>query len=65
MSHWISVEDRLPSEDDNWCLVYADGAINCMMHRGGGVFYDATYSPCHNISIEDITHWMPLPEPPK
>ena len=64
MDDWISVDDRLPSECESWCLVYSDGAINCMMHRGGGDFYDATHSPCHNISVLHITHWMPLPAPP-
>lgn len=61
---WISVKDRLPPSDASWVLVYADGAMNCMGYTPGKGFEDWGYSPCHNINIERITHWMPLPNPP-
>lgn len=60
---WISVKDRLP-EEDGWVLVYEDGAMNCAMFHGKR-FYDATYANCYNIIVEKITHWTPLPKPPK
>jgi len=66
MSEWISVNDRLPEEGREWVLVFADGAMNCMMfNRSSGSFYDATYAQCHNVCIDDITHWMPLPAAPE
>lgn len=66
MNEWISVKDRLPcgADESEWVLVYADGAINCMGYTNRG-FSDWTYAKAHNIAIDDITHWMPLPEPPK
>ena len=61
---WISVEDRLPnSERGEWVLVCAGGAINCMGYMNH-TFDHWIYSPNHNIAIDDVTHWMPLPEPP-
>ena len=60
---WIDVSERLPSGDESWCLVYADGAMNCMMFYNER-FYDPTLSKCHNINIDEITYWMPLPDKP-
>lgn len=55
---WISVKDRLPEE--NLCvLVYVGYGIGVSMsaHRtSNGKFF--RYG-------DDVTHWMPLPEPPK
>lgn len=67
MKEWISVKDRLPDNPNGgWVLVYADGAINCMgFHSERQEFEDWLGAPYHNIHIPSITHWMPLPEPPK
>ena len=66
MMSWISVEDKLPNGDGEWVLIYADGAINCMGYDKERGFTDWTFnnSGCHNIVIENITHWMPLPKNP-
>ena len=62
MSDWISVEDRLPEGD---CLVFIQKDDVHPMHT-------ASYHP--NVTIigglfafdrDPVTHWMPLPEPPK
>ena len=60
---WISVDDKLPPESSPWVLAYANGAMNCMWCYKGK-WSDPTYAQAHNITIEDITHWMPLPEKP-
>lgn len=61
---WISVNDRLPL-DEAWVLVFADGAINCMWCNPVGEWRDPTESRAMNVDIDSITHWQPLPEPPK
>jgi hypothetical protein len=64
MADWISVDDRLPDKDE-WVLVHAAGAINCSLFTAKDkAFSDPCYSPCYNINLNEITHWMALPEPP-
>lgn len=57
---WISVNDRLPEETSDY-LVF-DGEMCCTVaaYKNGiwEVFADF-WSP------DEITHWMPLPEPPE
>lgn len=69
-SRWISVEDRLPETDDRVLVWYCDK---------DGDFFPAVgrYGEKEERWITDvddndhawppvkITHWMPLPEPPK
>ena len=62
-SQWVSVEDRLPenenehlvSDDEKeiWLAVYTD-TYDIMN------WYDMSAAPVRNV-----THWMPLPEPPQ
>ena len=61
---WISVEDELPEEKVN-CIVhykhaYCDNddywAIGICFHDGEKFQINPAYK---------VTHWMPLPEPPK
>lgn len=66
MNNWISVEERLPELWGPWVLV-TDG-------KGVGIG-KTIESDCGNIYLSetgsiiletaDITHWMPLPDPPK
>ena len=63
VQEWISVEDRLPENIANRVLVVCE--------RSNGVFY-AHYEKPFWINLETdkpfistVTHWMPLPEPPK
>lgn len=70
MPRWIPVTERLP-EKQGWCIA-------CVFYRGiqwGDIttkgfttvcpayFFEGTF---HKVSSEgEVTHWMPLPEPPK
>ena len=56
---WIPVTDRLPQDDED-VLVWVDGTHRDMAYRDEGVWYDEE----HN-HLKNITHWMPLPKPPK
>jgi hypothetical protein len=61
MSEWISVKDRMPEEGVE-VLVYGDiylnrkGADVDFVDKSGNFFY---------YDEGEVTHWMPLPMPPK
>ena len=64
IQEWIPVSERLPEKDDKVLAVVKEDGYN----RIAFVFYedrrwwDCFYDGFHNINV---THWMPLPEPPK
>ena len=53
---WISVEERLP-ESDGFYLTYREDDVRVTWYGSGGLW--------RHIWNNDVTHWMPLPEPPK
>ena len=78
---WISVEDRLPEEDGSYLVTtnsfgdrqsvklrwFAKDGENVDAYDLAGqkdvwYLYDIE---CGYVSIKTVTHWMPLPEPPK
>jgi hypothetical protein len=72
---WISVEERLPIGGDdsgaiceNVCLFMDDGTVSCGWMNGitKKVYYlTAIDDVIIEAPITRVTHWMPLPEPPK
>lgn len=75
MSEWISVEDRLPTSIVNKVIVRCKNGYVGFGHyekyNGKEVWYNLeSQKPFTDWDIEDcetyeITHWMPLPEPPR
>ena len=60
MSEWISVDDRLP--DNGMVLTYwTDKTIETYEFD----ILDYAAGWCRPLGNHLITHWMPLPEPPK
>ena len=64
VQEWISVKDRLPEEKVN-CIVYYQHSYcnNDDYWAIGMCFYDGEkfqLNPAYKV-----THWMPLPQPPK
>lgn len=57
-SEWISIDERLP-EESAWYLV------NIINHFGLDMVTFTHYTKGLGWGIPDVTHWMPLPEPPK
>ncbi len=74
MSKWISVEDRLPNNAENdWVLVQVVDKTGfsfiprVMEYRESKAdWFDEEWGwlSAHNGNFT-VTHWMPLPEPPK
>lgn len=61
LPQWISVEERLPDKGflDKEIIV-------CKLNRFGGQYvYVTRFWGTHSALWNNITHWMPLPEPPK
>lgn len=48
---WISVKDRLPSREEK-VIFTRNNQVDC------GYFQ-------YHWDISNVTHWMPLPQPPK
>lgn len=73
---WISVKDRLPEKDGKYLVCVGDSGYykiaafstdktkeNTYTERGyGWSDYDCDYG---FYEVKRVTHWMPLPEPPK
>ena len=69
MSDWIRVEDRLPP--GQWSINHPFlsktvfirndvAAMSGFYNRANGTWY--TRSPADLEWVDDITHWMPIPE---
>ena len=65
-NEWISVKDRLPPRYKKILVVNGHGyvAISAFVKEFDGKWTWLSVSGKYN-HINDITHWMPLPEPPK
>ena len=65
---WISVKDRLPDNASD-VLAYYDSECEIRIapvNYYKGVWYDCVFNrPLDTLGQQKITHWMPLPEPPK
>ena len=67
---WISVKDRLPEHDEKVLCRYGfekEGKRHDMMFTGCLDYYAHDLVPHfqHASTGLFVTHWMPLPEPPK
>lgn len=60
---WISVEERLPKNQQR--VIYYFELTGAHV----GAYYDSVDGPLFvgdkGYLTDDVTHWMPLPEPPK
>lgn len=62
MNEWISVEDRLPENDDHVLAATQNkrgeyNIVKAYYHHGLGCWAAGMNS--------NVTHWMPLPDPPE
>ena len=59
-NEWVSVEERLPAPTENLVLVYDCTGVNMAWYS-----YAMGWKYRTGLPGVEITHWMPLPEPPK
>lgn len=67
-TEWISVEERLPEERILAVLIFNGTAPIWNQHVFAGCWFGQSkiFKPEDNHTfIGEITHWMPLPEPPQ
>lgn len=73
-NEWVSVEDRLPETNPKWdapdfhvpLLIFYDGHIYMGSYSnldGRLPFFSISF--IHSKDSLPVTHWMPLPTPPK
>ena len=56
--NWISVKDKLPEPLEDVLVCHTCGKVTCSYKLYAGDWsLESLYGP--------VTHWMPLPEPPK
>lgn len=54
---WISAKERLPRNLDDVLVLYENGNMEVSCRYSDGWLMERKWGP--------VTHWMPLPEPPK
>lgn len=59
---WIRVEDKIPEIGDP-CLIYCDEGI-AFSWRDDSVSGVSEWKGYEGWLYENVTHWMPLPNPP-
>ncbi len=67
MNEWISVKDRLPHRDwDNYLLLSVKPYNTVIVGWfDGNKFLHTSIGSELIMDLINVTHWMPLPEPPK
>lgn len=61
---WISVNDRLPEEGEHVIACDKEKAVcEAMLSVDGKFCWSVFWGDWGDLM--DVTHWMPLPEPPK
>lgn len=65
MSKWVSVKDQLPEKEID-ILICCDGKVKFGIYSEdvyGDKFYTTNFEQF--LNVENVTHWMPLPEQPE
>lgn len=59
---WVPVTERLP-DDPQDCVFYSDDLRN-PVPMSMGLYINGKFK-CAGFEMVNVTHWMPLPQPPK
>ncbi len=68
--NWISTKDELPEIGSEVNVYTRQGKVTSLCrlirHEGATTYYWDNHYGGSNVHVQDeITHWKPLPEPPK
>ena len=62
---WISVKDRLPEKNGRYLCRYEQEVYGEVCRCTDFGMFDSNIGEKGNWFVGKVTHWMPLPEPPK
>ena len=62
---WISVDDRLPEAGEYVVCIAKRNPFSMFMPMVARIKKNGWVNPITEQYISEVTHWMPLPEPPK
>lgn len=66
---WISAKDQLPEERGQVFIYYWDITLGgAKVHRMATAFFNKDFESFQDretLAHGNVTHWMPLPKPPK
>lgn len=65
-NEWVRVEERLPNDKQIVLFHQKDEFIYCAEYfEGNKILSSAWFIDNDSWEAEEVTHWMPLPAPPK
>ena len=64
-SEWISVEDRLPEKSGDYITYHDHGHCGVIYYNASIHLWNVYYFEDTQNAIRSVTHWMPIPNPPK
>ncbi|MBG2688133.1 DUF551 domain-containing protein [Klebsiella oxytoca] len=62
---WIPVSERIPIDFEAVIAFDGDQVYGEAMYSSDDGFTIDGYEPCDRLKLQNVTHWMPLPPPPK
>ena len=65
VQEWISVKDRLPAAGGYVVCIAKRNPFSRFMPMVARIEKNGWVNPITEQYISEVTHWMPLPEPPK
>ncbi len=65
VQEWVSVKDRLPEAGEYVVCIAKRNPFSRFMPMVARIEKNGWANPITGQYISEVTHWMPLPEPPK
>ncbi len=65
VQEWISVKDRLPDAGEHVVCIAKRNPFSRFMPMVARIEKNGWANPVTEQYISEVTHWMPMPQPPK